>query len=491
MNNAPVLHSYEAHVPPSSKRADPPQPHSPAPTSTSFAGYTEPTAALFAFTPLSSCSTSVFRALSDSAQSELRSVGPALFPGDAALRDVARLVPRGMFDKGAVDAWLAIKGKSCDADIDGLRAVVEGLPGTYRSDPMLMGSVADGSRIWTSEEEAIIRHLHDAIDKSITLIKQMGNVPNDILQLGSDGKYTVSPSFRTAFLDTLVDPIPVTGSGSMLNFIVKMKSLGVMLDLRDGEIQLQYNKYPGVNDFVGKMNWYPVTLAQLDEYSSHALADLNELKGMLPSLPTLPPLPAPSDRPLSSWEIHEELSQAISEMNENYLGKYQDIVAKYTEYFDDINTAMSKFSEYISTNTTKEGYVYLELGMRDAIKDLLSTYKGGSGILMRAESSADAKAWAEILGPLAVADGNTVRINTTELQALYDQLQKQDGYVMSPQQFQALKEGLDIHMSKLQTNMQTLIQKYSTANSTFDNLIKVLSSTISSLMETDKGFLNI
>ncbi|EFW2538214.1 IpaD/SipD/SspD family type III secretion system needle tip protein, partial [Shigella flexneri] len=42
----------------------------------------------------------------------------------------------------------------------------------------------------------------------------------------------------------------------------------------------------------------------------------------------------------------------------------------------------------------------------------------------------------------------------------------------------------------MKNNLQTLVQKYSNANSIFDNLVKVLSSTISSCTDTDKLFLH-
>ncbi len=50
---------------------------------------------------------------------------------------------------------------------------------------------------------------------------------------------------------------------------------------------------------------------------------------------------------------------------------------------------------------------------------------------------------------------------------------------------QALRPGEE----NMKTTLQTLTQKYSNANSLYDNLVKVLSSTISSCMEAAKSFL--
>lgn len=57
--------------------------------------------------------------------------------------------------------------------------------------------------------------------------------------------------------------------------------------------------------------------------------------------------------------------------------------------------------------------------------------------------------------------------------------------------FQAWQSGFKAQEENLKNTLQTLTQKYSNANSLFDNLVKVLSSTISSCLETAKSFLQI
>ncbi|EKL3025453.1 SPI-1 type III secretion system needle tip complex protein SipD, partial [Salmonella enterica] len=55
--------------------------------------------------------------------------------------------------------------------------------------------------------------------------------------------------------------------------------------------------------------------------------------------------------------------------------------------------------------------------------------------------------------------------------------------------YQAWQSGFKAQEENLKTTLQTLTQKYSNANSLYDNLVKVLSSTISSSLETAKSFL--
>ncbi|QJU42330.1 IpaD/SipD/SspD family type III secretion system needle tip protein [Serratia marcescens] len=196
----------------------------------------------------------------------------------------------------------------------------------------------------------------------------------------------------------------------------------------------------------------------------------------------------PSPRPDSSWEIYAALAEAISVMNEEYLGKYQTVVMKYTEFFDDVNSAMGGMSEFIQVSD--DGEVYVSPQFRDALQETRNKW-ATNGVLLSGLTPADAESWATLLGPLAYAEGTTVKINLEPLDKLLELTNKNTAKWLSPQKFAAFQSGLQIHQEKLQTNMQTLIQKYSTANTTFDNLIKVLSSTIASLLESDRGFLQI
>ena len=60
---------------------------------------------------------------------------------------------------------------------------------------------------------------------------------------------------------------------------------------------------------------------------------------------------------------------------------------------------------------------------------------------------------------------------------------------MDNAKYQAWQSGFKAQEENMKTTLQTLTQKYSNANSLYDNLVKVLSSTISSCMEAAKSFL--
>lgn len=115
----------------------------------------------------------------------------------------------------------------------------------------------------------------------------------------------------------------------------------------------------------------------------------------------------------------------------------------------------------------------------------------GDAVLLTGLTPTEARAWAELLGPLALADGGTVNINLEPLADMITLSAADDRQWMTPVKFSAFQSALGIHTAKHETYMQTLDQKDSAANATFDNPIKVLSSTIAGMLEADKNFLNI
>ena len=91
--------------------------------------------------------------------------------------------------------------------------------------------------------------------------------------------------------------------------------------------------------------------------------------------------------------------------------------------------------------------------------------------------------------------GYIVLPDLTPLRTMIQELEGMGGYSgngileLDNAKYQAWQAGFKSQEENLKTTLQTLTQKYSNANSLYDNLVKVLSSTISSCLETAKSFL--
>ncbi|HGN0025226.1 TPA: IpaD/SipD/SspD family type III secretion system needle tip protein [Proteus mirabilis] len=83
------------------------------------------------------------------------------------------------------------------------------------------------------------------------------------------------------------------------------------------------------------------------------------------------------------------------------------------------------------------------------------------------------------------------KIDCTDLETLLKDLSKKVSNTgkISLNEFNLFKNTLDALDKKINTNLDELSKKYSTANSNYDNFVKIVSSTMNTLLEMAKGFL--
>lgn len=193
----------------------------------------------------------------------------------------------------------------------------------------------------------------------------------------------------------------------------------------------------------------------------------------------------------SSKEICDAVADAIGSMGENYLDPFQEAVEVYASFYSDFSEAIASLKNYIKADDDK--IVFDGEGFAAELSAVTNKYKGDSGVLYRASSPEEARAWAKEMGldPDKCVVGKTVRIDLSPIDKLIADTKKNKNVTLNSAQWAAYQSSVDIVKDSVQTSMQSLTQKYSNANSTFDNLVKILSSTISQLLESDKSFFNI
>ncbi|WP_395490291.1 IpaD/SipD/SspD family type III secretion system needle tip protein [Cedecea davisae] len=223
--------------------------------------------------------------------------------------------------------------------------------------------------------------------------------------------------------------------------------------------------------------------------------------------------------PTSSWDICESVADAIGDMGSGYLDVFQQAVEKYADFYSDFSDFMAKLKDYMKGD--KDGITILNATkFLAALQELMDKYRpsayNDNSVLYPSShtytaTKEECEAWCKEMGldpdkciSAGSGGGYYVHIDTSPLQEIYDSVTVNTiwggsdpgsigdfAMLCNSAQWAAWQAGMDMQKDKIQTGMQTLTQKYSNANSTFDNLVKVLSSTISSLQDCDKGFLTI
>lgn len=215
---------------------------------------------------------------------------------------------------------------------------------------------------------------------------------------------------------------------------------------------------------------------------------------------------APKEAELDGYEMisHRELwakiANSINDINEQYLKVYEHAVSSYTQMYQDFSAVLSSLAGWISPGGNDGNSVKLQVkSLKDALTTLKKNYEDKPLYpATNTVSKQEADKWLTELGGTigtvsAKNGGYVVNINMTPIDNMLNSLDKLGGtdeVVLDNAKYQAWNAGFSAEDETMKNNLQTLVQKYSNANSIFDNLVKVLSSTISSCTDTDKLFLH-
>lgn len=219
---------------------------------------------------------------------------------------------------------------------------------------------------------------------------------------------------------------------------------------------------------------------------------------------------APSDAGLSDAELWEMVTDKISATGEHYLGVYENVVAVYTSFYQDYSNILSALGGWLLPGKDGNNVKLDVTSLKQALNQLLQEYgtssektvlfPAQSGGALNCATEAEARQWLEELNlPEAclkpVGTGYVVLVDLAPVQKMVDDLKglgtpgSDSKLEMDNAKYQAWQSGFKAQEENMKTTLQTLTQKYSNANSLYDNLVKVLSSTISSCMEAAKSFL--
>ncbi|OON41059.1 hypothetical protein BTJ39_03560 [Izhakiella australiensis] len=203
--------------------------------------------------------------------------------------------------------------------------------------------------------------------------------------------------------------------------------------------------------------------------------------------------------PQSSWEIYEYLSDNLTYLQENYMDCYSKATGKYQDFMSDFNKLKTEMSGF---TTPGKDDVKVDLkGLYKKLKDFKEKWeKSGQALLQfpaDEKGKETAEYWKKQLGiDYKIVDGKyTFLAKTGPIDTMMEALKKmgdvnKDGEVtLSMARFNEWQNSINSANSTVESDTQIMSQKFSQANTIFNNLTKILSSTIDALYQTDKEFL--
>ncbi|CRL61781.1 IpaD/SipD/SspD family type III secretion system needle tip protein [Proteus vulgaris] len=231
----------------------------------------------------------------------------------------------------------------------------------------------------------------------------------------------------------------------------------------------------------------------------------------------------------SLFDLFNDVKQSIVAGKNDYLDVLKDIFAKYMEFVKELREILALLSDAVKAGS-KDGYINIDIN--DLLNNLLTLKSkfGGNFFNLSMSFTKDAQAHYhrdikgeqiyyennhnvdnaaealekllnEIKGvksekkdnsiPPDISFGFSASIDVSSLDKLIDYLMKMDSFPhdILQTEFDLLKKTLDAFEKNINTNLDELSKKYSSANSNYDNFVKIVSSTMNTLLEMAKGFL--
>lgn len=226
------------------------------------------------------------------------------------------------------------------------------------------------------------------------------------------------------------------------------------------------------------------------------------LEDVFNALPTaLSDVPQTSDR-----EICEIIAELMHTLHDDYLEIFEHAVEKQTAYWQKFTNFQTNLAKYTSTSGSDSRVtisdidsLWKELDTLMVTPDMDASTVSADLILYPVEpdtyvTKEEAKKWAQELGlpdgcVCGKDDKYIVVIDTTPVNRLrYSKVIDcgQPSWSGSTTEYQAWQTTYNAQAENIKTNTQTLTTKYSTANSTYDTIIKLLSSSIQTLFDCCK-----
>lgn len=193
-------------------------------------------------------------------------------------------------------------------------------------------------------------------------------------------------------------------------------------------------------------------------------------------------------------ELWARMALAIKEIKGDYVDFYADLMQKYTEMYEAYNThVQGAASEAVSTGDDGNNVKFDTSVMKKGYDDFRNEVNGidlGSVKNWDKMTPEEQKSMETTLAPAFKVNGSgKIEFNLDQYSAAPNDPSGISGGKVSTASYQAWLASFNAGGSALQSNMQAFAQRYSQANSTFDNLNKVLSGAIASLAESAKDVL--
>lgn len=190
-------------------------------------------------------------------------------------------------------------------------------------------------------------------------------------------------------------------------------------------------------------------------------------------------------------DFWSQVADDLGSINTNYVEFYSNLMAKYTELYQALAKLQNAESDAVREGTDGNHINFDDSKLNNAYAEFDKVVNGidlGNVPNWNNMSADQQKEMSSTLAPAFTVDANgKISFDLSTYNSVKDS-HTPSGSITTAE-YNAWLTSFNTIGSTLQSNMQSFAQRYSQANTTFDNLNKVLSSAITSLSDSLKTFL--
>lgn len=224
------------------------------------------------------------------------------------------------------------------------------------------------------------------------------------------------------------------------------------------------------------------------------------------------PIINPADKDASGlvWnshsEFYEQIGLLLAALKENWLSKYQDAMKVFLEFYEEFQDIMEKLR--IEGAGDKGDVKVYAKAVKDGLTKLMQKYGMDDKALASFSSEAEAQAFVDNMGLPGLKatpgpDGTyVVKIDLAAVEAIRDSLPDnlvvelpngdiiEFGETWDSAKYNAWVSNKDGNVEQIKHMSKVLGEKLSETTQQFDNIVKILSSTIDKINDADMTFVN-
>lgn len=202
----------------------------------------------------------------------------------------------------------------------------------------------------------------------------------------------------------------------------------------------------------------------------------------------------------NAWgrDLAEKHWEAIGAARDNYLEVFLKAFEKMNAFYADFVTLKNSLNRFIGSANDKGEIHFLGEGFREEIDKLLAKYAAPSDVGQlfpeagKTATQEECERWIKQMGlPAGSLDSTggqfTVRVDLSAIEKMKEGLNT--GW-WSANRLSAWESGFNAQGDILQNMLQMFTQKMTSANSLYDNLVKIFSSFIEQDLSAAKGYFN-